>query len=57
MKINKLIYVSTPYKSAIDESQVYNLLEYYYDANKFKEVILIQIIFKSNQLLQRTADS
>jgi len=47
MKINKLIYVSTPYKSAIDESQVYNLLEYYYDANKFKEVILIQIY--SNQ--------
>ena len=38
----KIIYVSTPYGSAVTQSQVYNLLEYYYK-NYFQEIILIQI--------------
>jgi len=52
MNINKLIYVSTPYGSAVTQSQVYNLLEFYYKENYFHEVILIQIYSSKSNLLK-----
>lgn len=52
MNIKKIIYVSDPYGSAVTQSQVYNLLEYYYKQNYFQEVILIQIYSNKSNLLK-----
>ncbi len=42
-EIKKIIYISNPINSAVVQSQVYELLEYYVNLDLFEEVILIQI--------------
>jgi len=43
-----LIYISNPYSSAVVESQVYQLLEYFNNINVFNEITLIQIYSNQN---------
>ena len=43
--------MSTPYGSVVTQSQVYNLLEYYYK-KLFSEIILIQIYSNKSNLFK-----
>lgn len=50
--INHLIYITNPYSSAVVESQVYKLLEYFTHTDQFKEITLIQIYNNKKNLAQ-----
>ena len=50
--INHLIYITNPYSSAVVESQVYKLLEYFSHTDQFKEITLIQIYNNKKNLAQ-----
>jgi len=43
VKNNQLIYISNPIESAVVESQVYALLQYYKNINAFENIVLIQV--------------
>jgi hypothetical protein len=59
MKIKRLVYISNPIESAVVESQVYALLQYYKYSNAFEKIILVQVCnnkvsyFRASTLLKK----